>query len=166
MDQLKNENGQLKDEKEQLKKENEEMAQLLRMHGIPHQSSLTRRSSRASSYYSILPANTVPEAPIAHSKTAADNPIQPSASFPAPTAPMWPSSHPESSKMASQASRPSAIAITSQPPISSNPYTPQAPIGTAMTTSYQAPSTGPHPKVKEYGGIFRDYQAAINFVRQ
>ncbi|KAL8926862.1 MAG: hypothetical protein Q9208_002671 [Pyrenodesmia sp. 3 TL-2023] len=166
MDQLKNENGQLKDEKEQLKREIEEMAQLLRTHGIPHQSSLTRRSSKASSYYSMLPADTVPEASSTYSQTAADIPIQPSASFPAPTAPMWPSSHSESSNMASHASRPSATAVTPQTPVSSNPNAAQAPIGTAMTSTYEAPSTGPHRKVKEYGGIFRNYQVAINFVRQ
>ncbi|KAL8895980.1 MAG: hypothetical protein Q9207_007928 [Kuettlingeria erythrocarpa] len=166
MDQLKQENGQLKDEQEQLKKDNEQMAHLLRMHGIPHQSSLTRRSSRASSYYSMLPVNTVSEASVTHTHPATNNPIQMPSSFTTPTAPMWPSTYPESSSVASQASRPNTSAITSQSSTSWNPYAPQAPIGTAMTTTYQAPSTDTYPKLKEYGGIFRDYQVAINFVRQ
>lgn len=56
--------------------------------------------------------------------------------------------------------------LAPQSPTHMTEYATQNPIGMAITTDYNASSTGHVPQFKELGGIFRDHQVSVDFVQE
>ncbi|KAL9003512.1 MAG: hypothetical protein Q9188_003617 [Gyalolechia gomerana] len=157
-------------EQEQLQHENQEMAQLLRAHGIPYQSSYARKpsTSQHSSFYSGSPADSFSGMSMSRTQTMEGSPFQASMSVPSPNGAVLRSSHSPGKPMGPpQPSPVNTSGISAQSPANSMEYTSQAPIGMAITTD-QKVSTDSIPHVQEpkifTGGIFANPDVAIEFL--
>lgn len=160
-------------EQEQLLHENQEMAQLLRAHGIPYQSSYVRKPSMSqhSSFYSASPVDSFSGTPLSRTQTVDGSPFQASMSIPSPNGAGRQSSHSPGKSMGPPHPSPTNApgAIMNQSPSHSMEYTSQAPIGMAITTDHKA-STEDIPRAREpkifTGGIFRNPDVAIEFLAE
>ncbi|KAL8934737.1 MAG: hypothetical protein Q9216_005755 [Gyalolechia sp. 2 TL-2023] len=157
-------------EQEQLQHENQEMAQLLRAHGIPYQSSFVRKPSisQHSSFYSGSPAESFSGMSMSRTQTMEESPFQASMSVPSPNGAVQRSSHSPGNPMGPPHPSPvNTSGMTSQSPANSMEYTSQAPIGMAITTDHKV-STDSIPRVQEptifTGGIFANPDVAIEFL--
>ncbi|KAL9026286.1 MAG: hypothetical protein Q9196_005024 [Gyalolechia fulgens] len=161
-------------EQDQLQHENQEMAQLLRAHGIPYQSTYVRNPSmsRHSSFYSGSPADSFSAASMSRTQTMEESPFQASMSVPSRNGAARRSSHSSGNPTGPPHSNPvnTSGVMTAQsqsPAANSMEYASQAPIGMAITTDHQV-STDSIPWTREptifTGGIFANPDVAIEFL--
>ncbi|KAL9597850.1 MAG: hypothetical protein Q9219_004871 [cf. Caloplaca sp. 3 TL-2023] len=139
-------------EQEQLKHENQEMAQLLRAHGIPYQSSYIRKPSisQQSSFHSTSPADSFSGTSMSRTQTADGSPFQSSISAPSPNGLMRRSPHSPGTTVGFPTPSPGNTSggLPAQSPTTSFEHPSQAPIGVAITTDHKA-STGSIPHIQQ-----------------